>query len=62
MNLEKAYDKVYKEELWRVLHECGVDGYLSRSMSSLYDWSRACVRFGTRIGEYSEVKKRLRQG
>ena len=23
--------------MWRVLHECGVDGYLIRSISSLYD-------------------------
>ena len=29
-----------------VLHECGVDGYLIRSMSGLYDGSKACVRFG----------------
>ena len=36
MGLVKAYDKVCKEALWRVLHECGVDGYLFRSISSLY--------------------------
>ena len=42
MDLEKAHDKVCREELWRVLHECGVDGYLIRSMSSLYEGSRAC--------------------
>ena len=44
MDLEKAYDKVCKEDLWRVLHECGVDGYLIRSINSLYNGSRAYVR------------------
>ena len=34
MDLEKVYDKVCREALWRLLHECGVDGYLIRSMSS----------------------------
>ena len=34
MDLEKAYDKVCRETLWRMLHECRVDGYLIRSMSS----------------------------
>ena len=34
MDLEKAYDKVYREAVWRVLHEYGVDGYLIRRMNS----------------------------
>ena len=51
-----------KFTLWRVLHECGVDGYLIRSMSSLYNESRVCVRLGSRVGEYFEVRKGLRQG
>ena len=44
--LELAYDKVCREALWRVLHECGVDGYLIRSMSRLYNGSRERVRLG----------------
>ena len=43
-------------------HECGVDGYLIKSMSSLYNGTRVCVRWGNRVGEYFEVKKRLTQG
>ena len=62
MDLEKVYDKVCREALWRVLHECGVvDGYLIRGMNSLYNGSRACVRLGSRVREYSEVWKGLRQ-
>ena len=61
MDLKKAYDKVWREALWRVLRECGVDGYLIRSMSSLYNGSRACVRLGSRVKEYFEVRRELRQ-
>ena len=59
MDLEKAYDNVCIGALWRVLHECGVDGSLIRSMSILCDGSRACVRLGSRVGEYFEVRKGL---
>ena len=45
-----------------MVHECGVDGYLIRIMSSLYNGSRACVRLGSRVGEYFEVRRGLRQG
>ena len=51
MDLEKVYGKVYREELWRVLHEFGVDGYLIRCMSSLYNGIRACMMLGSRVGE-----------
>ena len=54
--------KVCREELWRVLHECGVDGCLIRGMSSLYNRSRACVRLGSRVREYFEVRKGVNTG
>ena len=57
---EKVYDKVCREKLWRVLHECGFDRNLIRSMGSLYDGSRACVRLGSRMEEYFEVRGGLR--
>ena len=46
IDLEKAHN-VCRETLWRVMHECGIDGYLIRSMNSLHDRSRACVRLGS---------------
>ena len=61
MDLEKTYDKFCREALRRVLHECGVDRYFIRTMSSLYNESRALVRLGSRVGEYFEVRKGLRQ-
>ena len=56
------YDEVCGKELWRVLHECEVDGYLIRSIGSLYEGSRVCVRLGSRVGEYFELQRGLREG
>ena len=61
MNLEKACNKICREESCMVLHECVVDWYLISSMSSLYDGSRACVRLGGTMGKYFEVRRGLRQ-
>ena len=44
-----------------VLHEYGVEHYLFRSMSSLYDRSRTCVKYEREVGEYFEVRRGLRQ-
>ena len=60
MDLEKAYNTVCREEMWRVQHVCGIDGYLIRSVSNLYDGSRACVRFGGRTWEYFEIRRELK--
>ena len=52
MYLQKVYDKVCGEGLWKVLHEYGVKDYFVRSMSNLYEWSEECGIFGNRIGEW----------
>ena len=44
-----------------MLHEWGVDGYLIRSMSSLYDRGRASVRLGSRVAKYFEVRRGLKE-
>ena len=61
MDLEKAYDKVCREELWMVLDEY-VDGIMIRSMNSFYDGSVACLRFEGRVWKYIEEKRSLRRG
>ena len=60
MDLEKKYDKVYREELWKVVDEFRFDGHLIRGMSILYDGSRACERLGRRVGKYYEVRGSFR--
>ena len=53
--------KFVEKKLWRMLDECGGDGCFIRSISSLYNGSRACVTLGSRVGEYFEVRRGLRQ-
>ena len=49
MNLEKVYGKVFREELWRIIRECGVEDYLVKGISSLYDGSRTCLMFRSEV-------------
>ena len=44
VNLEKAYDRVPRDKLWKVLREYGVDGQLLRSIKSFYCRPKVCVR------------------
>ena len=52
VDLEKAYDRVPREKLRRVLQEYGVDDRLLLVVKSLYACSEVCVRVG-------KVKSRL---
>ncbi|MBD5001258.1 hypothetical protein GUF49_06805, partial [Xanthomonas citri pv. citri] len=62
MDLEKAYDKVDREALWRVLRLYGVGGKLLKAVQSFYVDSRACVRLGSEVSVWFTVKVGLRQG
>ena len=44
MDLEKAYDRVDREAMWRVLMLYGVGGKLLKAIKNFYVDSRACVR------------------
>ena len=46
MDLEKVYDNVSREKLWKVLDEYGVKGRLLKAMQALYMDERARVRVG----------------
>ena len=44
VDLEKAYDRVPRDKLWKVLQEYGVDGQLLRAIKSFYCRTEVCVR------------------
>ena len=59
MDLEKAYDKVCREELWEALLR--YSGLL-RVITSMYQASEACMRVDGEMSEWFEVKQGVRQG
>ena len=61
-DLEKAYDNVCREKLWRLLDEYGVKGNLMKAIRSLYTGSQACARVGGRLSEWFPISQGVRQG
>jgi exonuclease III len=62
VDLEKAYDRVPRDELWECLREYEVDGELIRAIQSLYKRSSACVRVNGIKSTSFTVGVGLRQG
>ena len=62
MDLKKAYDRVDREAMWRVLGIYGINGQLLKVVQSLYEKSEACVRICREEGEWFEEGVGLRQG
>ena len=62
LDLEKAYDRADREAMWKVLRIYGVGGRLLQAVESMYAGSKACVRVGSEVSEWFQVKVGLRQG
>ena len=62
MDLEKAYDRIDRSAMWRVLVMYGINGNLLRAIKSFYDGSEACVRVCRQKSDWFSVKVGLRQG
>ena len=62
MDLEKAYDRIDRDAMWRVLSMYGINGQLLKAVQSLYTGSEACVRVCREESEWFEVGVGLRQG
>ena len=62
MDLEKAYDRIDRDAMWRVLSMYGINGKLLAAVQSLYERSEACVRVCREEGEWFRVRVGLRQG
>ena len=62
VDLEKAYDKVCRADLWRALREYGIGGRLLGAIEALYKESKACVRVEGELTEEVDVKHGLRKG
>nr|XP_049578940.1 vacuolar protein sorting-associated protein 4A isoform X1 [Syngnathus scovelli]XP_049578941.1 vacuolar protein sorting-associated protein 4A isoform X1 [Syngnathus scovelli]XP_049578942.1 vacuolar protein sorting-associated protein 4A isoform X1 [Syngnathus scovelli]XP_049578943.1 vacuolar protein sorting-associated protein 4A isoform X1 [Syngnathus scovelli]XP_049578944.1 vacuolar protein sorting-associated protein 4A isoform X1 [Syngnathus scovelli]XP_049578945.1 vacuolar protein sorting- len=62
VDLEKAFDRVPREVLWRVLREYGVPSQLIRAARSLYHRCQSLVRISGSKSDSFPVRVGLRQG
>ena len=62
VDLKKAYDRVPRDKLWKVLQEYGVDGQLLRAIKSFYCRPEVCVRVNGKQSKPFHVGVGLRQG
>jgi len=62
VDLEKAYDRVNRRELWQVLCEYGVRGKLLDGVRAMYENSKACVRVDGKVSEWFTIEEGVRQG
>ena len=62
VDLEKAFDRVPRDKLWKVLREYGVDGQLLRAIKSFYCRPEDCVRVNGKQSKPFHVGVGLRQG
>lgn len=62
VDLEKAYDRVDRKELWKVLSEYGLESRLIQALKSLYEDSRACVRIDGVYTDWFGISRGVRQG
>ena len=62
MNLETAHDTIDRYGMWQMQRVYGVGGKLLKAVESFFTDSRACVRVGNDVREWSPVNVGLRQG
>ena len=62
IDIQKAYDKVWREALWYKLYKMGIRGKLWRVLRNIYEKVESCVVLGDHCTELFEVLLGLRQG
>ena len=62
VELEKAYDKVPREEVWYYMRKSGLAETYVRTVQDMYDDSTTAVRCAVGVTERFEVKVGLHQG
>ena len=62
VDLEKAYDTIYRHGMWQIRRVYRVGGKLLKAVQSFYVDSRACVRVGNDMSEWFPANVGLRQG
>src|SRR5678815_3270400 len=62
MDLQQAYDRINREDLWQVLVIYDVGGKLLNGIKSMYGDSEACVRINRVESDWFNINSRVRLG
>ena len=62
MDLEKAYDSVWREGMWQIAKHYGVPSQIVEMLREYYDGSTSCVRMDGGEGDWFPINTGLRQG
>ena len=62
IDLKKAYDRVWRDGLWKALFEEGIRGKMWRVLKSLYKSTLSKILLGQDETEYFEIEAGVRQG
>ena len=62
VDLEKAYDNVNREMMWKVLEDYGIRGSLVKAVRSMYVNCEACVKVQGGTSDWFKVEQGVRQG
>ena len=62
VDIQKAYDRVWREGLWKRLYECGISGKMWRVIKNIYERVESCVLIDEIMTEFFVVDIGVRQG
>ena len=62
IGLERAYDRVPRDELWECMRQAGVPECYVESIQDMYEGARTSVKSAARLTEEFEAKVGLHQG
>jgi hypothetical protein len=62
IDIQKAYDRVWRDGLWYKLHKYGLSGKLWRVLRSIYESVESCVLVNDRQSRWFDIEIGLRQG
>lgn len=62
VDLKKAFDKVWREGLWKALERKGLGGKFLRIVKGLYQDHRKRIKIGNRLSDWIKCDRGVRQG